>query len=89
MAPITRILSAQGWARVLALALIVLAVVVSWLDLRQAPRASSRPAPAASDPIQADLLRCQALGQAGASDARCLAAWGESRRRFLSGGPRS
>jgi conjugative transfer region protein TrbK len=89
MAPVTRILSAQGWARVLALALIVLAVVVSWVGLRQAPRASSHPAPTAADPLQADLLRCQALGQAGASDARCLAAWAESRRRFLSGGPRS
>lgn len=88
--PVARLVSAKGWARLLALALIVLAVVVSLLDLRRTIRGSSRPPPAArpADPLKVELLRCQALGQAGAVDPGCLKAWAESRRRFL-GGPRS
>ena len=35
------------------------------------------------DPLLAEFRRCQALGDAGAHDAACLAAWAENRRRFL------
>lgn len=41
----------------------------------------------ADHPLRAELLRCQALGEAGARDVACLAAWAESRRRFLGGRP--
>lgn len=50
------------------------------------PVASAVPAASATvDPLRAELTRCQALGEAGARDAACLAAWAESRRRFLGG----
>ncbi len=38
------------------------------------------------DPLARDIARCQLLGEAGAHDARCLAAWAENRRRFLTPG---
>ena len=39
------------------------------------------------DPLQAELRRYQVLGEAAMRDPACLAAWAESRRRFLSGKP--
>ncbi|MBJ6722731.1 putative entry exclusion protein TrbK-alt, partial [Bacillus sp. PR5] len=36
-----------------------------------------------ADPLRETLRRCQQLGEAAASDAECLAAWAESRDRFL------
>jgi conjugative transfer region protein TrbK len=50
-------------------------------DLRggSAPPLVTHPA----DPLVAEFTRCQALGQDGARDAGCLAAWAENRRRFL------
>ena len=41
-----------------------------------------------SDPLRGELLRCQSIGQAGASDPACLRAWAENRRRFLAPGAR-
>ena len=41
--------------------------------------------PAGTDPLLAELRRCQALGAAGAEDRACLAAWAENRRRFFDG----
>lgn len=38
----------------------------------------------ASDPLVAEMRRCQLLGEPGAHDAGCLAAWAENRRRFLA-----
>jgi conjugative transfer region protein TrbK len=35
-------------------------------------------------PDQAELQRCQALGEAATKDAACLALWAETRRRFLT-----
>jgi conjugative transfer region protein TrbK len=35
-------------------------------------------------PDDAELQRCQALGEAAAKDAACLALWAETRRRFLT-----
>jgi len=47
-----------------------------------------QPSPAAmqsvsSDPLIAEMRRCQLLGEPGAHDPGCLAAWAENRRRFL------
>lgn len=35
-------------------------------------------------PLRETLQRCVALGEAAVRDADCLAAWAESRQRFLS-----
>ena len=37
-----------------------------------------------SDPLVAEMRRCQLLGEPGAHDAGCLAAWAENRHRFLT-----
>lgn len=70
-----------------ALAFAVLAMTLAGLQLLQPPApVAAPPAPSPAkpvDPLRAELTRCQALGEAGAGDAACLAAWGESRRRFL------
>ena len=47
------------------------------------PVHSSTLAPVPVDPLVAEFRRCQSLGDAGAHDAGCLAAWAENRRRFL------
>jgi conjugative transfer region protein TrbK len=36
------------------------------------------------DAEQAELQRCQGLGEAAITDAACLAVWAETRRRFLT-----
>jgi conjugative transfer region protein TrbK len=41
-----------------------------------------------SDALARALVRCQRMGEAAGDDARCQAAWAESRRRFLDYGPR-
>ena len=41
----------------------------------------------AADPLRAKLRACQRLGAAATSDAACLAAWAESRDRFLGRAP--
>ena len=42
----------------------------------------------AADPLRAELIRCQRLGEAGPRDPACLSAWAESRERFLARGAR-
>jgi conjugative transfer region protein TrbK len=37
------------------------------------------------DPLRAELRRCRNIGQAAASDTRCLRAWAEQRSRFFMG----
>lgn len=70
-----------------AVAFVVLAIFATAVQLREPPAPALAPTPlrpaAAADPLRAAFVRCQALGQAGASDAACLSAWAESRRRFL------
>ena len=44
---------------------------------------SSVAAPAPVDPLRAELLRCNGIGQAALEDAGCRAAWAENRRRFF------
>ncbi len=81
--------SGKAWARIAAGALLLLAILTAAIGLK--PRrhlAPQAPAVGLVDPLRAELVRCQALGPAGAADAACLAAWAESRRRFLATGPR-
>jgi conjugative transfer region protein TrbK len=53
-------------------------------DAPSARPAVSRPA----DPLRAELLRCNGLGQAALDDPTCRSAWAENRRRFFSPGER-
>ncbi len=75
------------FVRFSALAFAVLAIILGGLQLLHRPEpAPPPPAPVlakAEDPLSAELIRCQALGEAGAGDPACLATWAESRRRFL------
>lgn len=74
--------------RLVAAGFVILAIALTGLELRRPPPpgppaiwlAPTRPA---ADPAEPELARCQALGEAGARDAGCLAAWAGSRRRFL------
>jgi len=75
-------------ARIVAMAFAVLAVAATVLHVKdggQKPGALSVSSGADlhDDPLQAELKRCQLLGEAGAQDDRCLRAWAENRRRFL------
>ena len=74
-----------------AVAFVAIAMTATVLEVRRienAPVASSlRPASATThDLLQSELIHCQGLGEAGTRDAACLAAWAESRRRFLTPG---
>lgn len=73
--------AAVGLSTAIAIGAIVLAMKEERAN-RAAPAAATvRAAPV--DPLAAEFARCQALGEAGAHDAGCLAAWAENRRRFL------
>ncbi len=75
--------------RATALALVVVALAVTVIELGHRPDGAdeaARGSPAArlsSDRFEAELARCRDLGEAGARDAVCLDVWGESRRHFL------
>ncbi|MCV0368952.1 putative entry exclusion protein TrbK-alt [Filomicrobium sp.] len=78
-------------ARLGAIVFIAVAVTATAIEMSRDEEpaeswASARPATTPSDPLQRELIRCQALGEAGARDAACLQAWAESRRRFLAPG---
>lgn len=76
-------------ARIGAFACLGVAATMAVLALREEPEPSAPPiVPAttsAADPLRAKLTGCQLEGEAAASDATCLAAWAENRRRFLGG----
>lgn len=75
------------FARIGAVAFVAIAITMTALQLRDEP---VRQAPEVvevtdpdSDPLPAELRRCNALGEAAASDVLCHAAWTLKRRRFL------
>lgn len=59
------------------------AVHAAQLAAQQANAPSSGPAPV-TDPLAKELERCKALHEQASTDERCLAAYKESRRRFLT-----
>ncbi|WP_334151474.1 putative entry exclusion protein TrbK-alt [Hyphomicrobium sp.] len=76
-------------ARIGAIVFVAVAVTATAIEMTRKERApeswdSDRPAAVAADPLQAELLRCQALGEAGPRDPACLRAWAENRDRFLA-----
>ena len=70
-----------------AVVFVAIALTVTAIDMtRKDEPSASRPASAfqpSADPLRETLRRCQQLGEAAASDTDCLAAWAESRDRFL------
>lgn len=81
-------------ARIAAIVFVAFAITATVLALRQERHTAAvtmkPPAPReheGTDPLQATLRHCQALGEAAIRDPECLEAWAESRRRFLSGKP--
>ena len=80
-------------ARLGAVVFVAIAVTATAIEMSRNEEpaeswASSRPNTAPSDPLRAELFRCQALGEAGPRDPACLRAWAENRNRFLAPGAR-
>ena len=77
-------------AQIGAMVFVTLSITVALLGLGtkdSAPTDAVLTAPALSadtDPMARELQHCQMIGEAGARDAACLAAWAENRRRFLT-----
>ncbi len=80
-------------ARIGAVAFIAIVIIVTAIQMREPRKApelveSTITVTAPADPLMDELVHCQSIGQAGASDPGCLAAWAENRRRFLTPGAR-
>ena len=78
-------------ARIAAVVFVAIAITATAIEMARedepsAPRPVSALQPAA-DPLRATLRHCQQLGEAAANDADCLAAWAQSRDRFLGHKP--
>lgn len=72
---------------------VAVAITVAVIEVRTAPAAAvgpvNRPASAiGTNPLHRELVRCQSIGVAGASDPSCLRAWAEARQQFLGPVPR-
>ena len=72
-----------------AVAVVAVAITMSVVQARLTPTPTepalaAAPRAAGADLLQAELLRCQSLGAAGASDRGCLDAWATNRRHFLA-----
>ena len=74
-------------ARLGAVVFVAIAITATAIDMTRKDEPSVPPtAPAfqpRTDPLRETLRRCQQLGEAAARDTDCLAAWAESRDRFL------
>ena len=80
-------------ARIGAIVFVAIAITMTAIEMSRAPEPVreepvSEVEPAGTDPLLAELRRCQALGATGAQDRDCLAAWAENRRRFFDGSAR-
>ena len=75
-------------ARAVGLLAIGAAIVAADVHLRHSSISpadhSDARAAAPSNPLERELLRCQALGSKAKDDADCEAAWAENRRRFFA-----
>ena len=78
-------------ARLGAVVFVAIAITVMVIEMtRKDDPAPVSTAPAfqpPADPLRATLRRCQQLGEAATGDPACLAAWAESRDRFLGRTP--
>ncbi len=80
-------------ARLTAIVFVAIAITASLIERSRkdepAPVIAAPAAPSASDPLRADLRRCQQLGRAAVDDEHCLATWQKTRDRFLGSDPRT
>ena len=81
-----KVLARLGAVVFVAIAVTATAIDMARKDEPSAPRPASALQPPA-DPLRETLRRCQRLGEAAANDTDCLAAWAESRDRFLGRAP--
>ncbi|MGK6313621.1 putative entry exclusion protein TrbK-alt [Neorhizobium sp. DT-125] len=80
-------------ARIGAIVFVAVAITAAAIEMnrKEGPAenwSSGQPTVAPSDPLRDELLRCQALGEAGPHDPDCRRAWAENRQRFLAPGAR-
>lgn len=79
-------------ARIGAIAFVAIAITVAVISLSHKDATSETTVTpvaktiAAPDPLQAELTRCNDMGEAATHDPACLSAWAENRRRFLGEG---
>jgi conjugative transfer region protein TrbK len=77
-------------AQISAAAFVGIAITVAIIGLNRSDttiETTARPAlETPVDPLASELMRCQALGEAGPRDTACRAIWAQSRKRFLSSG---
>lgn len=80
-------------ARVAAIVFVAIAITASLIEMSRkdepAPILSAPVTPLSSDPMRADLRRCQQMGRAALDDQDCLATWQQTRDRFLGRDPRT
>ncbi|WP_281927967.1 putative entry exclusion protein TrbK-alt [Roseibium album] len=80
-------------ARLSAIVFVAIAITASLIEMSRkdepAPILSAPVAPSASDPLRAELRRCQQMGRAATDDEDCLATWQKTRDRFLGRDPRT
>ncbi|RWH82188.1 MAG: conjugal transfer protein TrbK [Mesorhizobium sp.] len=80
-------------ARIGAIVFVAVAITATAIEMNRKEEpaengSSGRPTAAPADPLRDELLRCQALGEAGPHDPDCRRAWAENRQRFLAPGAR-
>ena len=78
-------------ARLGAVIFVAIAITATVIEMTRkddpAPVSTTPALQPPSDPLRATLRRCQQLGETATSDPACLAAWAESRDRFLGRTP--
>lgn len=84
----TKLLARIGAIVFVAIAITATAIEATRKDGPPETWSPGRPAVTHADPLRAELLRCQALGEGGPRDPACLRAWAENRNRFLAPGAR-
>src|SRR5579863_7785975 len=71
-------------ARLVACLFLSVAALNSARVIAQQTNETATPSAAVTDPLAKELVRCKGLHEQAATDARCQAAYKESRTRFLT-----
>ena len=84
-----RPLDLGAWARALGLVAVTAAMIMASIHFRDGNSGIVTPAkpgsaPLQTDPLAAELARCQSIGMAAQDDPACASAWAENRRRFFT-----
>ena len=86
-------MDAKTLARIGAIIFVAVAITATAIEATRKDQpveswASGPPPVSHADPLRAELLRCQELGEEGPRDPSCRRAWAENRNRFLAPGAR-